>query len=473
MSPSPTKSSSQSVSLSKSNVQRLEEYFFDKMSKSRTPGASIALVKGTDTVYARGFGSRDVENGKPATPNTIFGIGSVTKSFTALSVMMLQDQGKLDINHPVEKYVPGFGLSDRNNQVRIHHLLSHSSGMPALGVAEILIERSLGKDSSGIPMGSLDDMLTHINQAAGERMAPPGKRYFYWNEGYTLLGRIIEIASGESYPDYVTNHILKPLGMSRATFSRSILQTDNDAMTPYTQNKDGKYVATQFPSHPLVDAPGGLLVSMSELANYIKMYINDGKFGDFVVPSPLLKELCKGKINTGRAGGMGEMWYCYGWARSTDFLGKELIWHTGGIDVSVAFAGFLPEKKVGVVLAANGSSFPTFQVGAYALALLAGEEPNRLSMISKENALERLVGEYENYKGLSKVTVSRAGYYLNLTMRGEGSEQTLPVFEDQGKYYLVAGPDKMEIEFLDRGGGKMDLVIERNVFHKTGKLSKR
>ncbi|RLI29643.1 serine hydrolase, partial [Candidatus Bathyarchaeota archaeon] len=248
--------------------EKLESMIATVMAQACIPGLSIAVVKDSQVVYARGFGARNVKENLPATPNTLFGIGSCTKSFTALAIMQLAEKGKLDIHDPVSKYVP-FKLGSREEPITIHHLLTHSSGIPDLGVAEVLISRMAGIDEKWVPLASLEDFLLHINGASKEVAAEPGKRFFYFNSGYTLLGEIIERVAETPYEEYVRENILKPLKMERSTFLKEEFEKDPDVMTPYlVETKNGTVTVTpsRHPFHKFIYAPGGLLSSVMELS---------------------------------------------------------------------------------------------------------------------------------------------------------------------------------------------------------------
>ena len=106
-------------------VMELEKFIMEKMSENRMPGISIALIKDCEVVYSRGFGFRNLKNGAPATPRTVYGIGSITKSFTALAIMQLVEKGLISLDDPVEKYLP-IKLRPFGEPVKIHHLLTHS-----------------------------------------------------------------------------------------------------------------------------------------------------------------------------------------------------------------------------------------------------------------------------------------------------------------------------------------------------------
>src|SRR3954467_9560127 len=114
------------------NTTQLDAFIFDKMSATRLPGLSIPLVRGDDVVYSRGFGVADIEHGRAATPDTLFGAASLTKSFVAIAVLQLVERGLLKLSDPVEQITP-CPIKSSRGVVRIEHLLTHTSGTPALG----------------------------------------------------------------------------------------------------------------------------------------------------------------------------------------------------------------------------------------------------------------------------------------------------------------------------------------------------
>lgn len=228
----------------------LEQFIQEKLAETHLPALSIALVERGETVFARGFGFRDSERGLPATPRTLYGIGSVTKSFTCLAIMQLQEQGELRVDDPVERYVP-LEVRPFGRPITLHHFMSHSSGIPALAYAEAVIRHAAGAADSYLPIASYDDMLTFLNGAHDWVQSPPGERWFYLNEGYILLGAVIEKVSGQPYADYIQLHVLEPLGMARTFFDKSGVDRDQDVAVPYVVTKD----KTQLPSHYLYGAP--------------------------------------------------------------------------------------------------------------------------------------------------------------------------------------------------------------------------
>ncbi|KPN29562.1 beta-lactamase/D-alanine carboxypeptidase [Halolamina pelagica] len=135
------------------------------------PGLSVAVTDADGTVYADGFGSRDLAGNRPATPETLYGIASCTKSFAGVAILQLVEGGICDLDDPISAYVP---VAFDEPEPTIHHLLTHSSGLPSLGVSETLLARRLRLPDPGIPLGDIDDFYAHVNAADDERVDPPG-----------------------------------------------------------------------------------------------------------------------------------------------------------------------------------------------------------------------------------------------------------------------------------------------------------
>lgn len=130
---------------------KFEGWIADTMMRDHVPGLSLAVVKDGKVVYARGFGARRFKDNAPATPNTLYGVGSCTKSFTALAIMQLVEQGKLNMHDPVKKYLPEFRVGKDENPITLHHLLTHSSGMPDWVWRTLRFSGLLGLMRSGFP----------------------------------------------------------------------------------------------------------------------------------------------------------------------------------------------------------------------------------------------------------------------------------------------------------------------------------
>lgn len=444
-----------------------EKFILKKMSETRIPGLSIAVVEGDDVIYARGFGFKDLASGTPTTPKTLYGIGSVTKSFTALAIMMLAEEGRLDVNDSIEKYVP-LKIRPFGQEIRIHHLLTHTSGIPALAYAEAFISNVLGLDHYWLPVASPDDIITFMKDAEEWVHAKPGERFFYLNEGYVLLGQIISKVSGVKYEAFVKERILKPLKMHRSYFSKKEVDEDGDFATPYIINKEGKHIVSRFPFG--VTSDGGLISNVLDLANYIRMYLNRGEFdGEKLVSRESIEamEQIYIKFPYELFGGEG---YGYGWSIVPNFHGYKLVNHSGSVGVHTAYVGYIPDKKIGVAILANAAGYPLQNIGMYVLTHLLGKDPEQLPMIRNDNILEKLQGLYETYKSTYKVEIKKNGSYLLAIHKNKYQETIVPLIpekldQEEAVFYILSNWRKIPVEFIIRKD-RIELIYERYKFIK-------
>ncbi len=444
------------------DFEDLEGFILEKMSKTKIPGLSIAVVEGNETIYARGFGFRDISSGLPATPRTFYGIGSVTKSFTANAIMQLVEEGKIGLDDPVEKYVP-VKLRPFGETVSIHHLLTHSSGVPALAYAEAFIRGVLGLDHHWLPVSSPEDIIAFMRDAEEWAVSRPGENFFYLNEGYVLLGHIISKLSGLNYEEFIKKRILDPLKMSRTFFSKSDIENDKDRATPYIIDKEEKHISSAFPFG--ITSDGGLVSNVFDLSNYIKMHINRGKFkGRKILSSEMLELMEKAHINLPYEVFGGES-YGYGWMITPNFHGYRLVGHGGSVLVYTAYVGYVPEKKVGVAVLANTSGYLPSHIGIYALSQVLGVDPEKSPFIKSDRILGELEGEYETYMGTMKAHVKKKGDFLYIEIKDKYTEETVPLIpekleEDKAVFYTISGGRKYTADFKIEED-RIELIYER------------
>jgi len=451
--------------------EELEDFIFEKMSATHLPGLSIAAVKDGETIYSKGFCFRDLEYGLRATPETLYGVGSVTKSFTALSVMQLVEKGKLSLDDDVSKHVQ-LKLEPMGIPAKIWHLLCHASGVPALAYAEALIRYLTGTGDKWIPIASYEDIITFMREASDWALAKPGEKWFYLNEGYVLLGYIIEKLSGMSYDDYVKEKILKPLGMSRSFFRKGDVEADPNVAVPYIITRDGEIKKSVHPYG--VYADGGLISSVIDLAKYLAMYLNRGSYEGATLLSPeSIEEMEKPRVPLPLQVFGGES-YGYGLMINPNFFGEKLVSHGGSVLVYTAYIGYIPNKKVGIALLANGSGYPLSQMGLYGLAIMIGENPENLPFLKYEKTYDLLTGLYETYKGTMKAQVISKGGLLQLEIKDKYVDIIVALIpeniEDNVKrFYAIQAGGRIPIEFTIEGN-KVDLIYERYRLQKVGSI---
>lgn len=451
------------MALDTATVTRLEQFVGDWLTDSNVPGASLAISRDDDIVYASGFGSRTLETNEPATAETLYGVASCTKSFTALSILLLEEREKLSVDDPVSAYLDELTLTDDAPPITLHELLTHSSGVPSLKFSEVLLSRLTGLEEYGVPLGNRDDFYRHVNGARDER-AVDGEYVMYNNSGYILLGEVIATVSGIPFEAFVESEILDPLGMERSTFDPD--NVDDGLMTPYVL-RDGTPESTPFPHRPLSYAAGGLIAPVTELLSYLELQTNGGTVdGVELLSSDTLARAHAEQVT--RNGNP----YGYGWEQTT-VCGRTLVGHGGSLGVSSSYIGFTEDGEYAIALAANTTPAPTPPTVAEGiLAILDGNEPGEdVSYFARTERFEELTGEYESYRGITTATVERHGSVLELTTEHALDEQTVLL--------VPTNPEKPGYEFeiptmngtrtraqFDVHDDHVDLYYDRNRLHK-------
>jgi len=176
-------------------MKKVEKLIVQQMVAVKSPGLVLTYVKDGKIIYQRCFGTKnrekDSQHMDPVTGETCFEIGSCTKSFTAAAILQLQEQGKLNVNDPVKKYLEWFELGSDDDPITLHHLMSHSSGIPSLDSAVVSIMRALGLDNETplVPISTEEDYHFWINNAASEIKYKPGTKYYYFMMGMICWAR--------------------------------------------------------------------------------------------------------------------------------------------------------------------------------------------------------------------------------------------------------------------------------------------
>ena len=457
----------------------IEPLIVDLMRQSKIPGLALGIIKDGQSFYSKGFGARNLERNVPMDADTLFGIGSISKSFTSLAIMQLVEQGKVDLQAPVKKYID-FRLGDKKNPIKVHHLLSHSSGFPELHGSIVNLMRSLGSYEHVIPMSDRDDYLLHINGAKAEAVDEPDKVFLYNNDLFTCAGLIVEAISGVPFEEYVRENIFKPLKMNRTTYLREDYENDNNVMRGYLPiDVKGNLKSSDPPLDKFVYAAGGILSSVNEMQNYLIALMNGGTVDDtHIIKETSLNQMWSpyNKIPEGTSYGKGESWYGYGWVVEKDFFGHQIIQHGGNALTSSAMAAMIPELKMGVIVGVNRDAGGILGPLAHGvLALLLGKDiAEAVPLLQIQAKLSKLVGEYAIYKGLQtlSITLEDMIMYAKFKYPLAPKEQVYPVaiddFDNLTFHIPIAVPGmtmKGKIN-IDEESGKIDIVVDRYHFHK-------
>ena len=350
-----------------SDFSDVDAYIESEMQATHLPGLALGIVQGDRIVYLKGYGNTG--NGIAVTPQTPFLIGSTGKSFTALAVMQLVEAGKLELDAPVQRYVPWFGVGGDvdTSSITVRHLLSHTSGISTAAGLEYVYEDT-GEDALERRIRSLADK---------ELSLPVGAGFQYSNANYETLGLIIQVVSGQSYDEYIAEHILQPLHMDHS-FLSPVEAREHGAATGH-RFWFGQPFAFDMPYNRAL-VPAGLWWSSAEdLTHYLIAQLNTGQYQDASILSAAGIELLhQPAVPTPENPIIAEEWYGMGWfIREAD--GLTTISHAGSTPNFHANLVLIPEGQWGVVILMNGENGlqPThiMSIAHGVTTRLAGREP--------------------------------------------------------------------------------------------------
>ncbi|MEM1650113.1 MAG: serine hydrolase, partial [Sulfolobales archaeon] len=336
--------------------------------------------------------------------------------------------------------------------------------------AEAYIRSAVGEEiGSWLPIAGYDNMISFLRGSDEWAVARPGERYFYLNEGYVLLGMIVEKVSGMKYEDYVRKRILEPLGMRRTYFYKEEVERDPNVAVPYVIDRDGRLRRSVFPYG--VTSDGGLLSNARDLSRYITMLINRGRYEDReIISRRSIEEMEKIRVETPGGYFRGEG-YGFGLRITEDFFGRKLVGHGGSVLVYTAYIGYIESERLGVVVLANASGYSPSFIGLYALALALGRDPEReLPFVRYERILEKLEGDYETFRSTMRVRIERRDSLLYMVSRGRYITWDLPLiperFEDREYiFYTPSLGARIPVIFSERNG-VIEMIYERYKFVK-------
>lgn len=454
-----------------SQFDKLESFILDKMIETRLPGLSMALLHEGD-VITRNFGFKDLASRTPPSSDTLFGLGSITKVFTAVAIMQLRDKGLLNLDDAVNAY---FEL-DLEPSIQIKHLLSHSSGLPALGYSESKMSERWWLD--GYPVTSLADILTFMQGAKNWAQAQAGERWFYLNEGYILLGGIIEQVSGQAYTSYIHDHILEPLGMQRSFFTREQVEQDPDHATPYLKERDGSFfVGSNL--YSTTPAAGGLVSNTNDMLRFARMLLADPDVPTLLsqnalelMQTPVVALPQKESQFFAPKEAQQNSFFGLGLQIHQDFLGHTVISHGGGVMGGTTYLALMPERQLAVILLSNAHAYPMRQLALAALATLVGEDFRQLDFVRIDNLLHSLEGSYSSFRDTIQAKVSRRGDSLELALTFKHEDRQVylhPVSfsEQRSRFSTFSNGHQQMVDFIHHQD-KLELIFERYCFRKQG-----
>jgi D-alanyl-D-alanine carboxypeptidase len=425
-----------SPSLTPSMSTRIDRIVRNALAVGQIPGVSVAIEQRGHEIYKKGFGFADVENMVPVTPESVFPIGSITKTMTGLAIQQLVAAGKVDLDARVGRYLPKLEAPARDAKIRF--LLDHTSGI--IGYTEV----------PGFPNNSQtpitrEDIVGWF--AAKPLLFPSGTRWSYTNSGLYLLGLVVEAVSGMQYADYLQQNEFTPFGMSNSTLA---------GWGPLIVGRAHGYrhSAQKLENAPRYDpllpfAAGAVMSTASDLLKYRR-----GVFGDGPTPAVLRTML----LQQDRLPDGFVLPYTLGCLVLSDLAGHRRIGHPGDIYGFSAQYSYYPDDDLTIVILTNtqDAAFPPISIEQkIARALLGIPVPSIKDVALPAETATRWVGEYEVGDlrfGFDRIAFVVKDGSLQMELGGEGAPAT-PLRYQGGSRFVSSVDDEQQIDFAPATGG--------------------
>ena len=352
-----------STSNDKINVQEdgriSNEFLFDSFIKllmklAHKPSVSLGIIVENSIVWSNGYGFYDIENSKPATPNTLYLLASISKTVTATALMQLYEQGLFGLDDDVNNYLP-FSLRNPNfpdNPITFSMLLSHQSSLASDNSDRLCLSYIPGDpDIPSYPHPWLEEYLTPDGIAYHSSVwsdDSPGESFYYSNIGFSIIGYLVELISGQNFNEYCKEHIFTPLDMNNTSFRLKDLDISKIAI-PYFY-KNGDYIPNPHYGMLVLHPAASLRTSVNELSHFLIAHINGGIYNNNRILNESTIELMHTSYSPPDEQGYG---YGLGWSIKISKSGKKIIGHSGGWPGVQTLMSARPDDKTAIIIFTN------------------------------------------------------------------------------------------------------------------------
>jgi CubicO group peptidase (beta-lactamase class C family) len=379
-----------SQSLPVSTIKTIDSLFI-KWDNTNSPGCAIGIVRNDSLIYSKGYGMANLEYSIPITPETIFYMASVSKQFTAYSIVLLSRQGKIKLDDDIHVYLPWF--PNLGQKIAVRNLLNHTSGIrDVFGLAAI---SGVGEDG----MITQELALKLLKRQASLNFRP-GEKYSYSNSNFILLSEIVKNVSGTTFRAFTDSAIFKPLGMSQSHFEDNYYEVIKNRAESYAIS-DSTHYENNF-KNVFTMGDGGLFSNINDMAKWIINFYNP-RAGDL---KDIAQLTLKGKLNNGK-----ELLYASGIV-SNKYKGWRVYTHIGGLAGYRTMTAAYPDLKMGIIVFGNQGDLSTFskinQIADLLITDTTASVKNKEQLLKgKTNErlnnsvdLNRIVGDYISNDGL-------------------------------------------------------------------------
>ncbi|MBI9044945.1 MAG: beta-lactamase family protein [Anaerolineaceae bacterium] len=414
----------------KNITQEITQSLQDYLQATAIQGAALAVLKDGQVFFSTAKGFASSEDNCPMATSTLFGAGSITKTFTALVFLLLEREGFLSLQDPVSKFLPDveqdvrYILSQENGEkfpLLVKHLLSHTSGIPELGYTVSQLFRLCGvKEQGPYAPDDTSGLFSGLVKAAGIRYQQPGKIFLYSNGNYVLLARIAELVTGETFAEVVRKRILLPLGMKHSFIGFCKENHSTSCITGYIPSASGSSpVPLSIPEASY--GPGGLVTNIDDLSRYLLFFLGNGKLNG--KKSTTYSQSLWKKI-TARDGIAGSS-YGLGWFIQENIFSEALIYHGGDILFSGGICALLPQHKAGIIMGQNAAGSPEllkFATNILSLVLNKDEHSEKPACSTVLTANE-ITGVYKSHDQVYTIEAFFEHSVLKLRLMIPGSSE--------------------------------------------------
>ncbi|MHA1637992.1 MAG: serine hydrolase domain-containing protein [Candidatus Thorarchaeota archaeon] len=397
------------LALNKQSIETLDTQISKRIGEN-SPGCIVAIVRDGETIFSKAYGYANLDHMVPVTKETSFYIASVSKQFTAMSVLLLAEQGLVNLDTSIREYLPD--LPEYTETITLKHLLHHTSGL-----REYIDLISMKGQFNNLVFDNItmDEIYALLLQQK-DVVSDPGEKYKYNNTGYILLARLVEKVSGKSFADFTQEHIFAPLGMDSAHF----IQDPYQLISGYAQGyRDINKEYTRFPTRSPLVGPTGLVCKLDDMLKWDR-FLSEGGLGigewNFL---DMLQE--PGSLSDGSA-----LEYSYGMLVN-EYKGRKRIWHDGSLyGYDASYVKFI-DDNLSLIILSNVQMFGSSQLANELVDILFNEPSNDEQQApSSEEAItkpvfvsidnSRVVGIYRSRKSKSAIIVETTedGILMNI-----------------------------------------------------------
>lgn len=417
------------------NIEAEIDAIFTEAYPGNSPGATVLIAKDDKIIYRKAFGMANLEVKVPMKPESVLQLASITKQFTSVAILILMEQGKLRLEDPLSKYISDY---PRGNEITVHHLLSHTSGIKDYTrIPELRAKTRLDMTPEEI-ISSFKNLPLEFN---------PSEKYDYCNSGYVLLGYLIEKISGVSYEDFIHENIFNKLGMKKSYYSNSY-KIIPDRANGY-QLYEGNYENAEYMSPTFPYAAGSLMSTVDDMFLWHKA----------VQHNILISEKNKQMAFTNHSLTNGKHTnYGYGWAIN-EIAGRTTIEHTGGINGFTTSGILIPDSNIYSIVLTNldDGQGPANHNVKVVSALLGKPITEKVAVKISDKELKKWVGAYQFEDVVRFITYEKGELYS--TREGGRPIKLEPLSANEFRFENSL----TTYEFSSKNGKKQVLYADRIV----------